>query len=115
MTYEKLENGTFKVNSSKNNGSHYIVNTQMDACNCPMFKYISKGTYPCKHIEEVREKESAPTQDPISVGEFKKWCPAEYVNLLSEQQFCVVYGELQFGHLLKTFEVIVINNMVRIL
>jgi len=112
MVYKRLADGTYEVKGTRNN---WIVNSEKTSCNCPKFRFLLHGQSPCHHIEEVREKESEPTQDPISVGEFKKWCPAEYVSLLSEQQFCVVYGELQFGHLLKTFEVIVINNMVRIL
>ncbi|MHA1402111.1 MAG: hypothetical protein ACTSQE_17325 [Candidatus Heimdallarchaeaceae archaeon] len=111
MVYKKLEDGTYEVVGTRNN---WIVNSEMTSCNCPKFKFILRGQGPCHHMDEVREKEeTSPMAAVVSIGEFQEWCPTEYVSLLSEQQFIVVYGELQLEHLLKSYEVVVINNMVR--
>ena len=114
MVYKRNDDGTFTVKGTRND---WIVSKDLSSCDCPKFKFLLQGRSPCHHITEVTEgeKESEPMRDTGRIGDFKEWCPAEYVSLLSEQQFSVVYGDVQLEHLLKTFEVIIIKNMVRIL
>ncbi len=105
MTFKQLPDGTYEIEGTRQN---WIVSQDLKTCNCPAFRFINKGLSPCKHIIAIRGKEEAPI-----TTDFETWDPSTYVEPLPDYKFIDTYGEAQLDFLIKTFEVIIIRNLVR--
>jgi predicted nucleic acid-binding Zn finger protein len=81
MKYIKEEKG-FLVQSESRPDKFYMVNLEMTSCNCPAFKYFTKGQ-PCKHIQAIKKEEIKDTEH-IYTGQIKD--AVEFVEKFGEQK-----------------------------
>ena len=115
--YKKNNDGSFSVVSRKKNDKAWTVKSDMSTCNCPKFRFITKGA-PCHHIEEVRLGENAigasrVTPDALNSGGHKTFERENFKELIKLSggdpmkytKFIAIYGEAQYNLLLKTFDV----------
>ena len=108
IMYTKNPNGSFSVFSRSNPKIVWIVSSNMESCNCPKFKYITKGK-PCHHIDEVIAGE----MHLQITGDFPKFDIKNYTTPLPVVDFLTLYGEEQLDHLVKIKTLLLHHNMVR--
>ena len=111
MVYTKNTDGSFLVKGTRND---WVVSEKMTTCSCPKFKFMLRGQSPCHHMSEVIEGEKEGIT-PVDTGDFESWNPANYTEPLPEHKFIERFGSEQLDFLIKTFEVTLLYNMVRIL